>query len=73
MGEGIQRYLSAFERSGVAAPFRNQRVGGFVAGRGKQEDHVLEESKRKLIGGHGKPQYTGPILALSALSSLLEE
>src|SRR5580658_10128777 len=52
MGEGAQRNLPAFERRGIAAPLRDQRVGTFMTCCGQQEYHVFEESKRKLLGGH---------------------
>ncbi len=32
-----------------------------MTGCGKKENYVLEKSKRKLIGGHWKPQYSGQV------------
>src|ERR1035438_5038300 len=53
MGKRIEGDLPGLERGGIAAPFRNQRVGSFVTSRGEQEYHIFEESKRKLFGGQG--------------------
>src|SRR5271154_2789072 len=54
MWQGVERYLPAFERSRVTAPLRDQRMSGFMAGSGKQENDVLEKPKDQLVGIHGK-------------------
>src|ERR1019366_1001580 len=59
MRQRAQRYLSGLQSRCVAAPFGNQRMGRFMTCRGEEKYHVLQKSKRKLVGVQ-EPQYSGP-------------
>ncbi len=49
---GIERHLPAEEGCFVAANLGSQRVRGFVARRGKQENHVPDESQGEEVRGN---------------------
>src|ERR1019366_1061156 len=68
VGNGIERDLPAMESSQVAAERRGPRMGGFVAGSGKQEHHVPHHARNQELSVHLVQPFTNTISHSTAIA-----